>query len=67
MCKSLDIKLESWHIIACIIIIIAGVALIIGEIDAKDFIAIINLVIGFITGRKVGIVMGKMSGRKRSK
>ena len=60
-------ELDSWFVIACVIVVIAGVALVVGKLDAKDFIAVINLVIGFLTGRKVGIEMGKRVRGKRSK
>ena len=59
--------LDNWFVIACVIVVIAGVALVVGKLDAKDFIAVINLVIGFLTGRKVGIEMGKRVRGKRSK
>ena len=59
--------LDNWFVIACVIVVIAGVALVVGKLDAKDFIAVINLVIGFLTGRKVGIEVGKRLGGKRSK
>lgn len=60
-------ELDNWFVIACVIVVIAGVALVVGKLDAKDFIAVINLVIGFLTGRKVGIEMGKRVRGKRSK
>jgi len=41
-------------ILACIIVIISGIALIHGNISPQDFITILGMVFSFLAGYKIG-------------
>ena len=47
------------YILAIAIIVVAGVALCLGRIDAKDFISIVGIVISYLSGYYAGYRLGR--------
>jgi len=53
---------DAYVLIGAVIVICATIGLVAGKLDAKDYIAVIGLVLSFLSGKIVGIREGKVKG-----
>jgi len=59
MMVTMDIEIN-WNVLLCAIIVVCAlVGLVLGKLDAKDFIACVGIVLSFLSGGVVGYVYGR--------
>jgi len=57
-----------WDVIlACVVVVVAGIGLIHGDLTAQDFIYVVGLVFSFLAGKKIGFkyALKKLRGENR--